>query len=123
MAKTIVIAEDELMLGDLLALELRERGIDVRLAGDGEEAIELLDQAQPDLLLLDLLMPKKDGFTVLQHVKDKNYRFPVVVLSNFSDVRQQERCKELGAADFIVKSQMDVVDIWDQVSKHLSVAA
>jgi CheY-like chemotaxis protein len=115
-AKSVLVAEDDAFLRETIAAALREHGITVECATNGEEAIAAIDRKAPDLLLLDLLMPKKDGFAVLQHLKAKGYRFPVVILSNF----QQEDCfSQSGAADFIVKSDLDVDQIWDTVKQHL----
>ena len=90
------------------------------MAADGEEAVLSLDEMQPDLLLLDLLMPKKDGLFVLQHIKEKQYKFPIVILSNLSGDMTPEKCFALGAKDYMVKSDMDEEDLWPRLKKYLS---
>lgn len=117
--KRILIAEDEQMLGDMLHFELSSRGPSVTLARNGEEAIALLEREQPDLLLLDLLMPKASGYDVLQYLQGKGHRFPVVILSNLSDPQEQKRCLELGANEFLVKSQMEPDDLWNRIERYL----
>ncbi len=93
--------------------------MNVRVAENGEEAIAAMDESQPDLLLLDLLMPKKDGYAVLNHVKGKAYAFPVIIMSNLSDELDKEKCLSLGAKDFFIKSDMDEDELWPTIQKYL----
>lgn len=111
------------MLRELLSLELTEQGHTVVIARNGEEAVTAMTMKEPDLVLLDLLMPRLDGYAVLQHVKDKGYRCPVVVLSNLSDFEEKDRCKVLGAADFIVKNDMDTEQLLGRIGEYLERAA
>lgn len=113
----ILVAEDEPLLRDMLQLDLQEQGAIVTVTHDGEEAIAAMDKEPPQLLLLDLIMPRKDGFAVLQHIRDKAYDFPVIVLSNLSDPAQERRCKELGARDFLVKSNLGTGELWEHLKK------
>lgn len=119
---TVLIAEDAPMLREMMAVDLQEHGVHVELAKNGAEAITAIHRKRPSLLLLDLLMPKKDGFAVLQDIKEKGYHFPVVVLSNLSDPVLQRKCLELGAKEFIVKSQLDDGDLWQRVRGYLRTA-
>lgn len=119
MAPLVFIAEDESFLGETIQLAIEEQGCDVQLFKNGEEAVEAIDKQQPDLLLLDLLMPKKDGIYVLQHMKGKKYTFPVVILSNLSGDMTPEKCFALGAKDYLVKSDMDEEDLWPRIQKYL----
>ncbi len=120
MGNKILLAEDEAFLKETIQLELEEHGAEVHSVMNGEEAIAAMDAAQPDLMLLDLLMPKKDGYAVLQHVKEKGYTFPVIVLSNLSSEIDQEKCLMLGAKDYFIKSDMDEDEIWPKIQKYLS---
>lgn len=115
----VLIAEDEPVLREIIALELAERGVQTELARDGEEAITLIDRAQPALLLLDLLMPRKDGYAVLRHSVEKGYTFPILILSNLSATEEEGKCLKLGAKEFIVKSHLDSGDLWGHVRKYL----
>lgn len=119
MSNKILLAEDEPSIRDLMVLDLEEEGAVVQIARDGEEAIAVMDAQQPELLLLDLLMPRKDGFAVLEHVKARGYSFPVIVLSNLTDPADEERCVALGAKEYIVKSQLDSGDLWERVKVYL----
>ncbi len=119
MPKRVLIVEDDSFLCQTIRLALEDHGVDVRVAGDGEEAVQSIDTEQPDLLLLDLLMPKKDGFYVLQHIRQKEYDFPVVILSNLSGDMTPEKCFAVGAKDYLVKSDMDEDELWPRISKYL----
>src|ERR1700682_5612092 len=84
MPKVILVAEDDFFLGETICLGLQDQGVETYLVKDGDEAVSVLEQRQPDLLLLDLVMPRKDGYSVLQHIRERQYTFPVVILSNLS---------------------------------------
>lgn len=119
MSKTILVAEDDTFLVETIKLSLEEHGATVVVAKNGEEAIKAMDKKQPDLLLLDLLMPKVDGYGVLQHIKDKEYRFPTVILSNLSVELDRDKCARFGAKDYFVKSNMDEDELWPKIKKYL----
>lgn len=121
MAKTVLVAEDEPFLSIIINVELKERGIQPIKARDGLQTIEEIERQQPDLLLLDLRMPNVDGFGVLEHIRKKGYRFPVVVFSNISDQVEIEKAKhDYGVADYIVKSNVDWDEIGSVVEKYLA---
>ena len=117
---TVLVAEDDAFFRETIQLALEEHGIRVRTAKHGGEAIEMIGSEQPDLLLLDLLMPHTDGFAVLNFVHDKNYQFPVVILSNLSDDIDNEKCFQLGAKDYFIKSDMDEDELWPKIEKYLA---
>ncbi len=119
MAKVILVAEDDVFLGETICLGLEEHGVKTLLAKDGEEAIAFMDKQKPDVLLLDLIMPKKDGFAVLQHMQQKKYSFPVIILSNLSTDISPEKCFALSAKDYIVKSDIDEDQLWPKISRFL----
>ncbi len=120
MSKRILLAEDEAFLKETIQLELEANGADVQAVMNGEEAIEAIDARQPDLLLLDLLMPKKDGYGVLQHIREKGYTFPVIILSNLSNEIDRDKCLALGAKDYFIKSDMDEDELWPKILQYLS---
>ncbi len=119
MSKTILLAEDDSFLAETIQLALEEQGMRIIVAENGEEAIEKLSAHQPDLILLDLLMPKKDGYAVLHHLKDGGSQVPVIILSNLSDELDREKCLQLGAKDYFIKSDMDEDELWPKVQKYL----
>ena len=119
MPHRILVVEDDSFLGETIRLALEDHKAQVRLARDGAEAVEMMDSEQPDLLLLDLLMPEQDGFFVLQHVREKKYQFPVIIISNLSGDMTPEKCFAMGAKDYMVKSDMDEDELWPRIQKYL----
>jgi len=119
MQKTVLVAEDEPFLSIIIDVELKERGIQSIKARDGQQAIDEMEKRLPDLLLLDLRMPKVDGFGVLDHIRAKGYDFPVVVFSNISDQVEIDRAKGLGVKEYVVKSNIDWDEIGIVVEKYL----
>lgn len=121
MSQRILIAEDEPLLRQLIVIELRDNGFDVIEAQNGEEALQLLETERPDLILLDLLMPKADGYTVLARLQEKRLNIPVIVLSNLDSLSDQKRCAELGAKDFLVKSNFETNELVELIKRYLAV--
>ncbi len=116
--KKIVIAEDERALSTVITNKLRRKGFDVIQALDGAEAVQKIKAEKPDLVLLDLIMPNKDGFQVLEEVK--GLKTKVVVFSNLGQESDIERAKGLGAKDFLVKSNISIEDVVKMVNKYTS---
>jgi len=117
----VLIVEDEEFLAKTLEDNLVSEGFTVELAMDGEEAMEKIEKNKPNLILLDLLLPKKDGFFVLNQVKQNPEwkLIPVVVLSNLGDDTDIKKALELGADDYFVKSQHPVQEVVEKVKKYL----
>ena len=119
----VLIAEDAGFLSDLYKINLESQGMTVSVVKDGKELVKRLKKAMPDIVLLDLLMPLMDGFAVLEWMQErKGPRIPVIVLTNLSQKMSQKRCKDLGAVDFIVKSDVEVDDILAVIRKHVGKA-
>ncbi len=116
---TVLVVEDEPFLRDTIQQELEQHAVQVLCASNGEEALRLLDQHDPVLILLDLLMPKVDGIGVLSILRQAGRQTPVVILSNLSDELDRQRCADLGARGFLVKSDMDDDDLWPKISQFL----
>jgi len=117
--KKILIAEDEEFIANLYKLNLEEHGVAVEVVPNGQAAIDSLGQSQPDLFLLDLLMPEVDGFQVLKHIQEKGWKFPIVILTNLSQEIDKTQCKKLGAEDFLIKSDLSVEELWEKISVYL----
>lgn len=104
--KKILIIEDDSFLSEMYATKLEIEEFEVFIASNGEEGLDKMKLNQPDIVLLDLLMPEKDGFEVLREksinpdIKD----IPVIVLTNLSQKEQIKKCYELGAKDFLIKA-------------------
>lgn len=120
--KKILIAEDEEILLNVLKDRFEAEGWDVSLAKDGVEAMESIKKSLPDLVLLDLVMPKKDGFEVLKEVRSnpeyKNLPI-IIVLSNLGSDEDIKKALSLGANDYFVKTQHPMSEIVEKVKKYI----
>lgn len=112
----ILIAEDERPMATALELKLNKSGFEAKAVFDGETAIYILSKEKYDLLLLDLMMPKMDGFSVITKLKELGNNIPVIVLSNLSQEEDKKKAMELGAKDYFVKSDTPISDIVKKVS-------
>lgn len=119
MSKSILVAEDDFFIGQMIKLGLEEHGMNVNLAVSGQEVIDMVAAQKPDLLLLDLLMPVVDGFAVLEHVNKQKMDFPIIILSNMSQEIDQEKCLSLGAKAFFVKSNLEEDELWEKIQEYL----
>lgn len=115
----VLIVEDEKALARALQLKLTAAGFIVAVALDGDEGLAQLAEQKFDVILLDLVMPKRDGFSMLQEMKAKNNKTPVIVSSNLSQQEDIDRAKNLGAVDFYVKSDTSLVEIIEKVKAYL----
>ena len=121
MTKTVLLAEDDRFLRRAAETKLRQSGFDVRVAVDGEEALAFAREQAPDLMLLDLLMPKRDGLSVLKALKaDPATRdIPVVIISNSSKDLEMQSASDLGAVDYWIKSNLSLQELCDRVQRLL----
>ncbi|PIR93812.1 response regulator [Candidatus Falkowbacteria bacterium CG10_big_fil_rev_8_21_14_0_10_39_11] len=119
MSKKILIVEDEKPMAKALELKLTSEGFEVEIAADGVKAIELLESGAFDLMLLDLVMPGLDGFGVLQQIKDKNIKTNVIVSSNLGQEEDFKRAKDLGAVDYLVKSDTTLAQIVEKIKTYI----
>ena len=117
--KRILVVEDEKPLSHALKLKLSHEGYDVVVAGDGEEGISLADKGAFDLILIDIIMPKMDGFTMLRQLKDAGNKTTIIVLSNLGQQEDIDKAKELGVADYMVKSNTPISRIVEVVNSIL----
>lgn len=118
----VLIAEDEDFLIRSLKDNLEAEGCTVDIARDGEEAIAKVEKKKPDIILLDLLMPKRDGFYVLEEIKNnpKWKLIPVIVLSNLGEDTAIKRAMEMGADDYFVKSQHPIEEVIEKIKDYLA---
>ena len=117
----ILIVEDEKALSEVLSDEFESHDFKVEVAEDGEEALEKVKSFGPDLILLDLLLPKKDGFEVLETIKadQKLKAIPVIILSNLGQDEEIKRGLLLGAKDYFVKTQHPLKEVVEKVKHYL----
>ena len=117
--KKILIAEDEKAYSRALVLKLGKAGYDVKSVENGEEALALLKNEKFDLLLLDLIMPKVNGFSVLEEIKRLELKLPVMVLSNLTQEEDKKKINEFLVIDFIEKSETPIIDVIQKIQDFL----
>jgi CheY-like chemotaxis protein len=120
----VLIAEDDRLLRTAATTALRRAGFEVLDAEDGERAVALAAAERPDLILLDLVMPKLDGFTALTRLRsDPATRdIPVIVLSNLGTEQDQRGAGAAGAVGFFVKASLSLADLVAEVRRALAAA-
>ncbi len=123
--KNLLIVEDDPYLLNAYRVKFVKAGFEVKTAMDGNEAIVALQTFTPDVILLDLIMPKKDGFSTLEEIK-KNEQWkdiPIVISSNLGQKEDIDRGRQLGAIDFVVKSELNLNTLVDKVNKLMNISA
>ncbi|EKD43862.1 MAG: Response regulator receiver protein [uncultured bacterium] len=119
--KRVLVVEDEKPMAHALELKLKKSGFDAKAVFDGEEALDTLKKEKFDLVLLDLILPKMDGFNVLQNLKTLGNKTPVIVSSNLGQEDDLERAKTLGAKGYFVKSNTTITEVILQIKKILKI--
>ncbi len=121
--KKIALIEDDTIIKEMYKMKLEMEGYNVVCAEDGEKALEVIKKEMPDLILLDILMPKKDGFETLKELKnseDGNVKsVPVIMLTNLSNKEDVAEAKKLGAVDYLVKAKITPNEIAGKVKDFL----
>ncbi len=117
----ILIVEDEEILRKVLQEKFEEENFEVKTVVDGAAVAAVVKSWQPDLILLDIILPKKDGLSVLQELKaDADLRsIPVIMTSNLGEDEKIKQALKLGAVDYLVKTQHPVKEIIEKVKHHL----
>ncbi|MBZ9572652.1 response regulator [Patescibacteria group bacterium] len=121
MAKKILIIEDEEIIYSLLQKKLTGGGYEVSIAKDGVEGLEKMKTVKPDLVLLDIIMPQKGGFEVMEEMqRDENLKdIPIIVISNSGQPVELDRAKELGAKDWLIKTEFDPQEVLEKIKKQI----
>jgi two-component system alkaline phosphatase synthesis response regulator PhoP len=121
MAKKILLIEDEEVIVKLLGKKLANIGYEVGFAMDGQEGIDKMKQQIPDLVLLDIVMPRKGGFEVMEEMKKDPAlaKIPVIIISNSGQPLELEKAKKLGVADWLVKTEFDPKEVVEKISKYI----
>lgn len=117
----VLLVEDDQFLQKILKQRLIEEGVNVEVAGDGEAAVKSIKELKPVLVLLDLILPKKNGFEVLAEIrKDPAFaKLPVVVLSNLGQQEDKQHMEELGVKDYLVKADYSLSEMVGKVKEYL----
>jgi DNA-binding response OmpR family regulator len=121
--KKILIAEDEPSIQKVLVRRISDLGHEIFTANDGEAAMEIIKSEDPDLILLDIILPIKNGFDVLQELRLKlNKQTPVIIISNLESKQDIDSAKNLGVSGYITKANITLRDLSKTVNHILAEA-
>jgi len=120
----ILLVEDDDALANVYVTRLQAEGFDVRRVSNGEEALAAALSYKPDLILLDVMMPKVSGFDVLDILRNtpETANLKIIMLTALSQDSDQKRARALGVDDYLVKSQVVISDVIDSIRHHLAIA-
>ena len=116
--KKILVIEDEETLIDLLVTKLKAAGYQVETATDGESGLKKIKSKRPDIILLDIVMPKKNGYEVMEEMRAENISIPVIIISNSGQPVEIEKTKKLGAVDYLIKTEFSPQEVLEKVSNY-----
>lgn len=124
-SKRILLVEDDDAIANVYLMRLQAEGFDVRRVGNGEDALAAALSYKPDLVLLDVMMPKVSGFDVLDILRNtpETANLKIIMLTALSQDSDKERAESLGVDDYLVKSQVVIADVIDRIKHHLGLAA
>ena len=122
--KKILFVEDDDALAGVYLVRLQAEGFDVRRVSNGEEALAAALEYKPDLILLDVMMPKVSGFDVLDILRNtpETANLKVIMLTALSQDTDRKRAQSLGVDDYLVKSQVVITDVIARIKHHLGLA-
>jgi DNA-binding response OmpR family regulator len=121
--KRILLVEDDDAIANVYQTRLQGEGFDVRRVSNGEEALAAALNYHPDLVLLDIMMPKVSGFDVLDILRNtpETANLKIIMLTALSQDSDKERADSLGVDDYLVKSQVVIADVIDRIKYHLGI--
>lgn len=119
--KKILLVEDDEVLASVYRARLEMEGFEVKEVHDGEKALSVAINFRPDLILLDVMMPKINGFDVLDILKNtpETMNMRIIMLTALSQEADRDRAEKLGVDDYLVKSQVVIADVIERVKHHL----
>lgn len=119
--KSVLIVEDEPQLLSLLGRTMKKAGVHVVLSGDGADALKKFDAVKPDLMLVDIIMPRLNGYDLIQQLRAKyGQSFKVVFITNLDNPKDSEMAHSLGIEDYIVKSDVSLRSLQQKVANIVS---
>jgi len=120
MGKKVLIVEDEDALASVLLAKFKLEKFEVQVAVNGEEGLEKIKAWQPDLILLDIIMPKMNGYEVMENLQKNDNKIPIIIISNSGQDVELEKIKKLGAIDYIIKTQINPEEVVAKVKNVLN---
>lgn len=120
--KYILVAEDDKFFANIYKTKLNKEGYEVSIVPDGVQTLAAIRSRKPDLLLLDLIMPVKDGFETLKEIKSdpKLKDLKVLVLSSLGQEEDERRARQMGADEYVVKTSLTIDEMVAKISQHLA---
>lgn len=119
MAKKILVVEDEKALATVLNLKLQGAGYETTVVYNGDDALSEIKANKYDLMLIDIMMPKRDGFSVLEELQKNHSTLPTFAMSNLGQEEDIARVKNLGVKNYIIKADTSPAEILEKVSSFL----
>ena len=118
----ILLIEDDPFLLSMYATKFELEGFEIIFAEDGEKALKVANKEKPDIILLDVLLPKMDGFEVLKELKknEETKAVPVILLTNLSQRDDVEKGLALGAVDYLIKAHFMPTEVVEKIKKILA---
>lgn len=117
--KNILIAEDEKPMAHALELKLKQAGFNPTVVSNGEATLLALEKTNFSLILLDLIMPKINGYDVLKIIREKKMNVQIIILSNLSQSEEMEKAKKMGIQDYFNKTDISLNEIVKRVKQTL----
>jgi two-component system response regulator VicR len=119
--KKVLIVEDDQMISSMYKTKLEQDGLTVLVAANGRQGLEAVEKEKPDLIMLDVILPQLDGFSVLQELKKngKTKNTPVIMLTNLGTDEDKAKGEQLGATDYLVKADLTPAQVSEIIKKHL----
>ena len=119
--KYVIIADDNEFFSNVFSTEFTKSGYKTDVVANGQQVLDLAERQRPDLIILDLIMPVKDGFETLAELKSNTdlKGIPVIVLSNLGQIDDVNKAKAMGACDYLIKANISLQDAVDLVKKYL----
>jgi len=115
----ILIVEDEPIHLNVMKAKLEYEGYEISVATDGEMGLNMIKSQKPDLVLLDIILPKMNGFEILENLKKEGFKPPIIVVSNSGQPVEVDRALKLGAVDYLVKAEFNPSDVLEKAEKVL----
>ena len=119
----VLLVEDDAFLSSLLRNRLQKENLEVSYAADGEEAIAFLQANSPDLVLLDIILPKKSGFEVMEEIKNnpqmQGKEIPIIIISNLGQPEDVARGQDLGAIEYFIKARTSIDELVEKIKVFL----
>lgn len=120
--KKVLIIEDDATLRNVLVEFMKEEGIDASFASDGEDGLKKVKEIKPDLVLLDIILPKKDGYEVMKEIRGDvlTKNIPIILLTNLGGLNDIEKALAMGATTYLVKGDYQVKEIIEKIKEVLN---